>query len=254
MRLRRQLVRVVQGGLRKAGYQLTRAGSTPCYFPTPPETYPIYAPAYEPEFLARYAPYAEHTLVSPDRVLVLDRMLTQTLGLEGDVAEAGVFRGGTSLWLADLLDRVGSQKSLHLFDSFEGMPPEADRERDGHRPGDFGDTSLDAVRALLSHSPRVDIHPGFIPSTFEGLEDLRFSFVHVDVDIHDAVRDCCSFFYERLVPGGVMVFDDYGFELYERAARAAVDSFFADKPEQILSLRTGQALITRLPPTATLPR
>lgn len=254
MSLRKHLVRAVQSGLRVGGFQLVRSGSDRCYLPTPPGNYLTYAPGQEPAFLSRFEPYSHHTLTTPDRALVLERMLTQTLGLEGDVVEAGVFRGGTAWWMADLLDRAGSSKTLHLFDSFEGMPADTLKDRDGHDPGDFGDTSLEAVQALLAHSDRVSFHPGFIPATLAPVSDRTYSFVHVDVDIHDAVRDCCSFFYERLVPGGVLLFDDYGFEIYRLAARKAVDDFFADKPESVLVLRTGQAIVTRLPKTASEPR
>ncbi len=67
------------------------------------------------------------------------------------------------------------------------------------------------------------------------------------MDIYKAVRDCCAFFFPRLVPGGIMLFDDYGFEVYKDAARKAVDEYFADQRESVLALRTGQALVIKLP-------
>jgi len=237
----------LQGGLRRVGYQITRAPSDPTYVPNPPNTYPTYSPSQEPAFQERFARFAERTLTRPDRAYVLQQCARQAMHLPGDFAEAGVFRGGTAWFLADLLAERGDQRPLHLFDSFAGMPADADPLRDGHAGGDFGDTSLEAVRALLAPYPNAVFHPGFLPATFAGLEDRRFAFVHVDVDIHAAVRDAIAFFYPRLVPGGVLLFDDYGFEIYKRAARKAVDDAFADKPEQPLVLRTGQCLVTRLP-------
>ena len=66
------------------------------------------------------------------------------------------------------------------------------------------------------------------------------------VDIRQSVLDCCEFVYPRMVPGGVLVFDDYGF-LTCPGARAAVDEFFSDKPEHALVLHTGQAIVFKLP-------
>jgi hypothetical protein len=57
----------------------------------------------------------------------------------------------------------------------------------------------------------VEYHSGLIPNTFAGLEDSAISFVHVDVDIYQAVMDCCRFAFPRLVIGGIIVFDDYGY-------------------------------------------
>ena len=98
----------------------------------------------------------------------------------------------------------------------------------------------------LSFIDRIDFHAGCFPDTATGLGDKRFAFVHVDADIYCSVHDACEFFYPRLVPGGVIVFDDYGFPSCP-GARAAVDEFFDGRPEQPLYLGTGQALVVRLP-------
>jgi O-methyltransferase len=245
--LKKLLIDGVQGGLGRLGYQLTRGSRDGTYVPNPPNNYPTYSPSEEPAFQELFARFRHRTLTKPDRAYILQQTAKQAMQLPGDFAEAGVFRGGTSWLLAHLLSEAGDGRTLHALDSFEGMPADADKERDGHVPGDFGDTSLESVRALLAGFDNVRFHPGFIPGTLAPLEETRFALVHIDVDIHNAVRDCCAFFYPRLVPGGFLVFDDYGFEMYRHAARKAVDDYFADKPESVISLRTGQALVVRLP-------
>jgi O-methyltransferase len=90
----------------------------------------------------------------------------------------------------------------------------------------------------------IEYREGFIPDTFAGLEDELFAFVHVDLDIYRSITDCCAFVYPRMTAGAVMVFDDYGFPGCP-GARAAVDKFFADKPEHPLVLPTGQAVVIR---------
>jgi O-methyltransferase len=164
--------------------------------------------------------------------------------LDGDFAECGCYRGGTA-WLLGESSQGKDGRKLHLFDTFEGMPLLADSDPGGHKKGDFGDTSLESVKELLSGYNNVEYHPGFIPNTFEGF-DGKFSFVHVDVDLFETSSACYEFFYPRMVTGGIMICDDYGFRKYETSARKAVDTFFANKPEVVVTLPTGQALVIKL--------
>lgn len=195
----------------------------------------------DPEFLRVMEGVAGRTLVDRVRCYILWQQVRHAAPLEGQIAEIGVYRGGTARLLARTVEGMG--RTVHLFDTFAGMP-ETDPVRDLHRAGDFAETSLDEVRAFLAGSPNVRFHPGFFPQTAGPVRDERFSFVHVDVDIYQSVRDCCEFFYPRLLPGGVMIFDDYGF-LSCPGAKLAVDEFFADKPETPCYLPTAQCLVTR---------
>lgn len=199
----------------------------------------------EEAFRETYDGVAPYTVVSPDRCYVLYTQARQALGVDGDFAECGVFNGGTAL----LLSRVAQSgnKTLRLFDSFEGLPePDSDKDQ-GLEAGLFKSASADAVRRLVgAGGVDLEMHVGFMPGTFAGLEDKRFSLVHIDVDLYQSTLDCCEFFYPRLQPGGVMVFDDHGFPGC-RGMRLAVAEFFGDKPEAPLALSTGQALFTKLP-------
>lgn len=138
-----------------------------------------------------------------------------------------------------------TDKKLHLFDTFSGLGETAS-DPSNHKRGDFGDASLDSVSAYLAGFPSVVFNPGLIPETFYPLEDKPFAFVHVDPAIGETVKDSCHFFYSRLTSGGIMLFDDYGFPRYKKSAKKAVDEFFEDKPEQLISLPTGQALVIKL--------
>jgi O-methyltransferase len=113
--------------------------------------------------------------------------------------------------------------------------------------GDFAQTSEAAVRALVTPAgANVAFHVGFIPDTFAGLELARLAFAHVDVDLYQSALDCIEFVYPRLVPGGILVFDDYGFPSCTRA-REATDQAFAARREKPIYLPTGQALVIKLP-------
>lgn len=184
-----------------------------------------------------------NTLVDRIRCYMLYQYAAHVAGLAGDVAEVGVYKGGT----AKLLSRSFMQtpKTVHLFDTFAGMPATTDSRRDLHKPGDFRDTSFERVRAYLSDCPNVSFYPGLFPATSGPIENKTFCLVHVDADIYQSVLDCCTFFYPRLERGGVMIFDDYG-EQTCPGAKLAVDEFFAGVPEKPCYLPTGQCIITRL--------
>lgn len=132
------------------------------------------------------------------------------------------------------------------IDTFSGMPKEAENDPSGHRSGDFGDTSFDAVKDYLSDFDFIRFIRGLIPKTFSIADNSSYCFVHIDVDLYQSVLDCCNFFYHRLVSGGIMVFDDYGFIKYMHSVKKAVDEFFSDKPEVPFSLRTGQCIAFKL--------
>jgi len=181
------------------------------------------------------------TLVSADRLWVLKTLVEQSRALSGEFWEAGVYQGGTALLLRKLLQ---GQAALRMFDTFEGMPETG--EFDTHGKGDFNDSSLEFVTAVVGEADNVTYHQGLVPETFVGLESSRIAFMHVDLDIHDAVAASCSFAYPRLLPGGAMAFDDYGYHTCP-GARRAVDEYFADKPECPLVLPTGQAVVFKMP-------
>lgn len=206
----------------------------------------FYTPLFNPwlgygEFQRFWEMCQPYTLVTADRCHTLYTLASQALSLQGDFWECGVYKGGTAILLAELLASQRTLSKLHLFDTFEGMP-DTDPQKDLHRRGDFADTSLAAVQERVGRENKVVFHKGFIPHTFEGLEHTKIAFAHVDVDIYRSVLDCCLFIMPRLVQGGFVVFDDYGFPSCP-GARQAVDEFFKDRKERPLVLPTGQAIV-----------
>jgi O-methyltransferase len=159
---------------------------------------------------------------------------------DGDVAECGVYKGGTAKILAEIVP----DRPVHLLDTFSGMPA-TDPGKDLHKKGDFADTSLEAVRLYLAGHENARCIPGMIPQSLECIENRTFSFVHIDLDIYHSIRAACAFFYPRIQAGGILLFDDYGYPSCP-GARAAVDEFFADKRETLLVMVTGQCCVRKL--------
>lgn len=178
-----------------------------------------------------------HTIVGRERAELLYHLAGLIVGGGGEVWECGVYRGGSALVLAE----AASPARVRLFDTFQGLPA-PDPERDFHREGDFGDTSLDRVAALFTIHAHVILHPGTIPETFAGLESRRISLLHLDVDLYPSVKAGLEWCYPRMLPTGAIVIDDYGFPSCP-GATAATDEFFAERPEKPLPREKGSALI-----------
>lgn len=136
--------------------------------------------------------------------------LARTLHLPGDVAECGVWKGGTAWLIAKFLELNKSEKSLYLFDTFSGMPVSG--ENDTHPIGDFNDTSYNEVYAYLECFNYTSIIPGVFPESFDEVEfddEERFSFVHADMDQEQSTKAIIDCFWPRMIKGGIIAFDDY---------------------------------------------
>jgi O-methyltransferase len=188
--------------------------------------------------------------VTPERAYMLYQFCGFVRNVPGEIAECGTFTGGTAHLIAQTIrvQRSPHRRALHLFDTFSGMPDFVRPERDHHVAGDFGKTSLELVQQRLTEFDFVRFHAGVIPDTFSEVETVGpYALVHLDVDIYPTMHDCCRWFWPRLSPGGAIVFDDYGYRVYKRAARAAIDEYFADLDARPIVLPTGQAVAIKLP-------
>jgi len=183
------------------------------------------------------------TLLSPSRLFCLYQLAHATACVPGSVAELGVFRGGSAKLLSRVLARSAPDKRLHLFDTFEGLPVH-DPERDAHRKGELNETSFEEVKEFLGDSKQLEWHQGLFSNTFPQVSEERFCLVHVDADLYASVWECCEFFYPRMSPGAVLLFDDYGFVSCP-GAREAVDEFFSGKADSPLYVPTGQCMVIK---------
>ncbi len=179
------------------------------------------------------------------RSFVLQSCLRSIAGVDGDLAECGVRQGRSTLFMltADL-----RRRDYHLFDSFAGLskPGEDDRDDKGRLRWAAGDLSTEEAltRKHLAAFDNVHFHVGWIPGTLSSVADRIFAFVHIDVDLYEPTRDALAFFYDRTKQGGLIVCDDYGSSKCP-GARKAFDEFLAGRPEGIIELPTGQAIVIK---------
>ena len=163
--------------------------------------------------------YAAHkACISADKLRVVRDCVLRTKQLAGDIAEFGVWRGG----VAKMISRFDSAP-IHLFDTFTGIPDQ-DQFPGGHGPGDFADCSVAEVQALV---PNAILHVGVFPHVV--LPECRFKFAHVDFDTHQSTLAACEFLMDRMVPGGLVLFDDYEWK-HCKGVASAIEQVFPGRP------------------------
>jgi hypothetical protein len=179
--------------------------------------------------------------------------------VQGWQVECGCWKGLSAYLLNHQLRRLTpghDGTGFMIVDSFEGLsaPGPEDGSRKALNPSLFtGEAShpagtyacpQDAVRKALAEFPGIEMYPGWIPGVLSRLPERRYAFVHVDLDLHDPIRGAIDYFYPRLEPGGVMVFDDYG-SLFWPGAKKAVEEGAAAAGTVPVALSSGQAFIVR---------
>jgi hypothetical protein len=129
-------------------------------------------------------------------------------GLVGHVAEFGVYKGGTTMFLAQTLERLGHPGHVYGFDTFAGFP------RSGHvldlhdsAEDEFRDSS--AVKAWLGTNSRIVLIEGDIRETYRRLTSVPLVLTFFDTDNYTGTRAALELCYEQTVTGGVLAFDHY---------------------------------------------
>jgi len=184
-----------------------------------------------------------------------------TFDLDGDTAEAGCLFGLSSFLMCGYERQRNASftgKGHHVFDSFIGFSAPAkedirediknpiidnllkEQEQGGRRQRSF----LKRTKRTLSEFPDIQYNVGWIPKVFENIPDRKYRFVHVDVDLYEPTYASFEYFYPRLVSGGVIVCDDYGFVSWA-GAKAAVDKYCTAKNISVIKLTTGNAAIIK---------
>jgi O-methyltransferase len=157
--------------------------------------------------------------------------------ISGAFAEVGVYQGET----AKMIHEMDSERSLHLFDTFQGFAKEDIKLEQPSNPNlhtDFSDTSIEQVKKFVDGNANVFFHVGYFPSTTEKLTDKQYAFVHLDADLYQPTLAGLRYFYPRLTPGGLILIHDYNHNW--SGVTKAVDEFLTTIPEGPVELMDWQ--------------
>lgn len=190
------------------------------------------------------------TMTSIERMAALINAVTYIVdnNIPGDLAECGVWRGGSMMTIALTLLAHGERtRSLYLYDTYEGMsvPTAFDRSFDGvsadeqlkgqpRGTGVWCYASLDDVRAniLSTGYPEDKIHliKGKVEDTIPRILPHALSILRLDTDWYESTKHELTHLYPLLHAKGILIVDDYG---HWQGARRAVDEYFRARGEKI---------------------
>ena len=191
------------------------------------------------EFNQLYKDVKSRSLLDKKRAFVVYKFAKNCMELKGSFAEFGVYKGSTSRIMYEASNK---KKDIYCFDTFEGLH-DIDNTKDPFwRKGDMKEVDYNDVKSFLQEDNFKLIKGVFPESSINIPNDVKYSFVHIDVDVYQSAKDGCEYFYNRMIKGGVILFDDYGF-LSCVGLKKAVDIFFQDKKESPIPLFTGQCFI-----------
>ena len=203
----------------------------------------------EPAFLEDLAIVRRFTMTSVERLYALWDAVRYVAAatVPGHLVECGVWRGGSVMLMALALIRAkATDRTLWLYDTFTGLPrpdPELDvdvlgnRAIDGWQPRNIGGGKIywaladeADVRANIAATEypaaKLRFVRGQVERTIPAQVPDEIAILRIDTDWYASYRHILAHLYDRVVPGGVVIFDDYGHFL---GARRAVDEFRAER-------------------------
>ena len=153
------------------------------------------------------------TLLDPFRLGKILDLVIDSIDIEGDIIECGSYKGGSGILMALLLKSLKSDKKIHLFDSFEGLP-EPHKKDKGYKKGQFKSDydALSQVIIRLGLDSHIVLHKGWfdttVPAYIEG-SSAPISLFHIDCDLYNSTMGCFPQLYPLVQPQGVVILDDY---------------------------------------------
>lgn len=169
----------------------------------------------------------------------------QVRDLPGDFVELGVFKGHTTLFAAEYLGFADWPRRWVLYDTFDGIPDDQVdagwSETNRIYKGTF---SFEEVRDRFAHIPNIEVIQGRVPEILVGTCPEQISFLHMDLNNAAAEIAALDALFERIVPGGVIVFDDYMWWV-SRAQYKAEKAWFDRRGIVVLPLPTGQGVFVK---------
>jgi O-methyltransferase len=189
---------------------------------------------------------ADGGMTKNDLRLVLKNLQTVLENkIEGDVVELGCYTGWTSVLLQQMLDLHKSNKNLHLYDSFEGLPERTEQDDDEKDNDNLEYSKKYFFKGALSSSVKriIDgfnynklkvpkINKGFFKDIPDDKYPNKICFALFDGDFYSSIMDSFDKTYHKMAVGGIIQIDDYGHHQLP-GVKKACDDFLKDKPEKV---------------------
>ncbi|MDQ2762026.1 MAG: TylF/MycF family methyltransferase [Pseudomonadota bacterium] len=207
----------------------------------------------DPAFAAIHNLCRPATMTSVERMYALYKAVEYLVAADipGDFAECGVWRGGSVMVMAATLVVQGrTDRRIFLYDTFEGMSPPTVSDLDlagrpaatllGAEPRTPDslvwsyaplETVLANLRSVRYPMKQFQIVQGKVEKTIPRTLPGQLALLRLDTDWYESTRHEMEHLYPLLVPGGVLIVDDYG---HWRGSRQAIDEYFAGPGRKML--------------------
>jgi len=193
------------------------------------------------EFLTAWRANAE---TDSDRAIVWRRYILACAGyhcvqLDGDFVECGAYMG---VGIKTVLDYLGGKefpKTFWGYDLFEHDAAMLHQAMPDHGPGLY-----EKVTAKFAEYSNVRIVKGEIPAVFTNNSPAKIAYLHIDLNQAPAEIAVLNHLFDRVVPSGMIILDDYEWFAY-RSQKLAEDPWFEERGYRVMPLPTGQGLVIK---------
>lgn len=172
----------------------------------------------------------------------------QAARLEGDFVECGVNTGILSLAICHYLDFNSLDKRFFLFDTYSGIPEDqpgyGESAENIRQKNQYYFDCYDLARKNFAPWPKVHLVRGKVPDTLGTVNIDKVCYLSLDMNVAEPELAALGHFWPRLVPGAIVLIDDYGWQTCEQQ-KAAIDGFAANIGIPVLFLPTGQGIIVK---------
>lgn len=194
------------------------------------------------DLLQRYQLISDQ--INKQQLTIILGELETSLALDGAVVEFGCYIGTTSLFIRRLLDAHQDHRAFHVYDSFAGLPAKSAADASGageqFQAGELAISKQQFVQQFKKAGLRPPIiHKGWFGELTAADLPEKIAFAFLDGDFYESIRDSLKLVLPRLLPGGVIVIDDYAREALPGVARAVHELL----PNKIVTVKQNLGII-----------
>lgn len=190
-------------------------------------------------FNKAFEPYSSDQILKARiwRVYTLCWAAQNCLSIPGDFVDIGCYDGKTVDIMSRYSNFPASGKSYFLYDIFDNPPQESRKVLHGPQLSDH-------VKHLFADRPSFKIIKGILPDSFEQGLPEKIAFAQIDLNAAEPELACLEVLFDRIVSGGMIILDDYGFLRYKES-HLKETTFFSERNHFVLEMPTGQGLVIK---------
>jgi len=164
-----------------------------------------------------------------------------------NLVEMGTCDGLTAYFAMTAMKNLGVDYNCYMYDAWEAMKGDDLLENEKSKVGMYDYLDLRTTMKNLEEFSKVVIfNKGYIPDSLStSINPIEIAWLHIDLNAAAPTYASLSYFYEKMLPGGIFLFDDYAFHDHLETKRV-VDTFFHVMKVNLLQLPTGQAIVFKI--------